>query len=85
MASKAVQRLPKGLTTALTIIGGALYIFALVGVNLVGYAVGVGGMSDILKMLVSWQGLGVLGLCFYFLCWGVLLMMHLRSLGWAKG
>lgn len=53
---------------------GAIYIIVLVAVNLVGYAVGIGGLQALLSKLNTYNGLIVLCLVFYFLAIGVSIM-----------
>jgi len=54
------------------------YIMVLVSVNLVGYAVGVGGMQVLLDKLLCLEGLRTLVASFWFLSCGVCIMSALR-------
>jgi D-alanyl-lipoteichoic acid acyltransferase DltB (MBOAT superfamily) len=68
----------------LTASAGATYIMVLIGVNLTGYATGVGGISQLLGKIGSAEGLRMVGVSFYFLTVGVLLMQYLKRKGIAK-
>ena len=70
--------------SGLGVISGATYILVVVAVNLVGYAVGVSGLTHILDKAASWEGLRVLLGSFYFLCWGVVFMAFLRRNGFSS-
>jgi hypothetical protein len=61
------------------IIFGAVYILVLIGVNLIGYAVGVSGIKIIINKLLTKSGAYVLLICFYFLCWGVYAMLQIEE------
>ena len=76
--------LPAPLYELACAIGGAVYIIVLIGVNLVGYAVGVGGVSAMMGRLQSQEGLHMILGCFYFLVVAVLLMRLLKRHGLAK-
>jgi hypothetical protein len=60
---------------------GALYIFVLVGVNLIGYSIGTQHLSLIATKFGSSEGLLSLFEAFYFLCWGVRIMFFIEGLG----
>ena len=48
----------------------------LIGVNMVGYAVGVTGTSDIVRVLLSADGLKTVIVCYFFLIIGVCIMRY---------
>ena len=52
--------LNRGAFYAMCSFGGALYIIVLIAVNLLGYAVGVGGLWTIIQRAQSWEGFIVL-------------------------
>jgi hypothetical protein len=66
------------------IFAGATYIIVLISVNLVGYAVGVGGVAHILGKLTSVGGLRILAISYYFLILAVAFMSYLKKLGISK-
>ena len=57
---------------------GAGYVMVLVGVNLVGYAIGLGGIQTILDKLLCLSGLRTLVVTFMYLSVGVCIMSALR-------
>ena len=63
--------------------GGALYIVVLIAVNLLGYAVGVGGLWTIIQRVQSWEGFIVLLVSLHFLTVGVQIMQDIDV--WRKG
>jgi hypothetical protein len=65
--TESFQRLPPTLIHLITVMSGGIYILVLVGVNLVGYAVGVTGVSSIYDKLMSWEGLRALMISYYFM------------------
>lgn len=80
-----VHTLPAPVYELLCAMGGSVYIIILICVNLVGYAVGVGGVSAIVNKLVSPEGITMILGCFYFLVIAVLLMRLLKKKGYTKG
>jgi hypothetical protein len=59
----------------------ALYIMILIFVNLVGYSIGVAGVASVIdKIFYTSEGWFVIGVSFYFLCWGVSLMSFIEKL-----
>lgn len=62
-----------------TITAGALYIIVLIGVNLVGYSVGIDGASAMLGRFYSADGCRALCCSFYFLCIGVIIMRYIEE------
>jgi D-alanyl-lipoteichoic acid acyltransferase DltB (MBOAT superfamily) len=81
--SGVLERMPAPVAALVSAMGGAVYIMVLICVNLVGYGVGVGGVSVILGKIVSVEGLQTGAVCFYFLTIGVLTMRLVRRLGWS--
>jgi D-alanyl-lipoteichoic acid acyltransferase DltB (MBOAT superfamily) len=79
-----LEKLPAVVATLVSAGTGALYIIVLIGVNLTGYAVGVGGISLIAGKLYSSDGFWTLGASFYFLSVGVLTMKLLKVYGYSK-
>lgn len=63
------------------ILAAASYIFVLIGINLLGYAVGTGGIEVISKKLYTYDGLQVLAVCYYYLIIGVNVMSTLQTAG----
>ena len=57
---------------------GAVYVMVLVGVNLVGYAMGMGGVRTILDKLLCLAGLRTLVATFMYLTMGVCIMQAVR-------
>ena len=74
-----MQSLPPSLMHLVCSMSGALYIMVLIAVNLVGYAVGVEGISGIYNKFVTYEGLAVLTGSFYFLTVGTSLMLFLEQ------
>jgi len=79
--SERMRSLPSSIFHTICTLSGATYIIVLVGVNLIGYAVGVGGVTVILNKILTWDGLVVLFVCYYFLCLAVAFMGFLQRLG----
>lgn len=79
--SKRFSSLPAMVQESLRVSAGGTYILALIAVNMLGYGVGVGGLQDMVAKASSREGLWVLGVSYYFLCWGVRLMDYLQELG----
>ena len=65
-------------------LSGSLYLLILICVNLLGYAVGVGGIMSIISKCFSLRGLVVIIVYYYFLSVGVSLMRKLRQMGFSK-
>lgn len=83
LASK-MRALPSSVFRLICILSGATYILVLIGVNLIGYSVGVGGVGSILLKLQSWEGFRMLVASYYFLSLTVGLMRLLQRLGFSK-
>lgn len=81
--SKVLERLPVFVQDLVCAMAGASYIIVLIGVNLVGYGVGVGGVSNIIAKFATTEGLQTVGCCFYFLTIAVLMMQVLKKNGWS--
>jgi protein-cysteine N-palmitoyltransferase HHAT len=79
MRTRTMQALPPTLSHLLCSVSGALYIVILITVNLIGYAVGVDGISNIYTKMVTWEGLQVMLLSLYFLTVGTSLMIYLEE------
>lgn len=80
--SRVLDRLPAPAAALVCAMSGAVYIMVLVCVNLVGYGVGVGGVTTILAKITSPEGMQTGAVCFYFLTIAVLLMQLLERVGW---
>lgn len=74
----------KFLAEMLSSVWGAFYIMVLMGVNLVGYSIGTGGMKLLLSKMVTLDGLYMLVVALYFFSVGVSFMHYLEELGWTK-
>lgn len=83
-ASPAMRGLPSSVFRLVCILSGATYILVLVGVNLVGYAVGVGGVALMLSKLHSWEGLWVVFCCYYLCSVAIGFMSFLQRMGLSK-
>jgi hypothetical protein len=79
--SKFMQGLPGSVFRTVCILAASTYVIILILVNLIGYAVGMGGIQDILSKLLTWEGLKILGVCYYFLYQAVSLMNFLERHG----
>ena len=81
--SKTMQDLPAALFQLICILSGASYIIVLVSVNMLGYAIGIGGIQIILEKAMTWEGVKVLIVCYYFLTQAVSFMNWLQLRGYA--
>ena len=79
-----MRRLSAPIQQAIEIIASALYIIILIAVNLVGYAVGTGGVRTLLVKIVSAEGVYTLLGTFYFFSVGVCIMRFLKRHGYSK-
>ena len=85
MKSPQASQLPYWLRQILCIISGASYIFILVFINLIGYAIGTNNLHLVIQKLVyidssdNTSGTPLLLITFYFLCWGVRLMFLIEE------
>ena len=79
-ALKGFQNLPTILKISIEVYSGATFIFVLIGVNMVGYAVGVTGTNDIVRVLLSTDGLKTVVVCYFFLIIGVCIMRYTERL-----
>jgi hypothetical protein len=70
---------PDLIRQSLETVASASYIFVLVSINLVGYAVGVGGVSSIFAKIFSQEGIFTLLSTFYFLVVGVCIMNSIKQ------
>ena len=82
--SQSIQAMPSPIKTLIATISGATYIFVLVCVNMVGYAVGTGGWALIAKKILSDEGRQVVWYSYYFLSVAVSFMFFLRRIGASK-
>ena len=82
--TETMRALPHSLFKVVCVLSGATYVLVLVCVNLVGYSVGVAGVKTMAVKLLTWEGLKVLLVCYYFLCIAVSFMGYLQRKGWAK-
>ena len=78
--TKQMQNLSPALLHLIQSVSGAFYIMVLIAVNLLGYAVGVEGLSSIGQKLMTSDGLKVLAVAFYFLTVGTSLMIFLEHM-----
>lgn len=78
-SSGLLPALPWMLREALCATAGAVYILVLIAVNLIGYAVGVGGIAMIANKLGNWEGFYTLCGSLYFLFIGVLVMRYIKG------
>ena len=79
--SKLMQGLPGSVFHTVCILSASTYVIVLILVNLIGYAVGMGGIKDILSKLLTWEGIKILCVCYYFLYQAVSLMNFLERHG----
>jgi len=79
IAVQAQGVIPAVVHHSVTTTAGALYIIVLIGVNLVGYSVGIDGVSTMLGRFSSADGARALCCSFYFLCIGVVLMRYIEG------
>lgn len=79
LQEEAQGAIPSAVHHFVTITAGALYIIVLIGVNLVGYSVGIDGASAMLGRFYSTDGCRALCCSFYFLCIGVILMRYIEE------
>jgi D-alanyl-lipoteichoic acid acyltransferase DltB (MBOAT superfamily) len=77
-----MQSLPSGVFRFITVLSGATYILVLIAVNLVGYAVGVGGVRQALNKLLTWDGIWVMLASYYFIAVACSFMGFLQRVGW---
>ena len=84
MSLTFVKRIPYVVLHCICVASGAVYILFLMGVNLIGYAVGTAGFVGMYDKLASREGLEALFWSFYFLCFLVKLMLFLQDRGLAK-
>lgn len=62
----------------ITVLSGATFIFVLIGVNMVGYAVGIEGTAEIVSKLISTDGLLALLYSYIILVVGVCIMNYIK-------
>jgi len=77
--TKDYCKLPSTLRGSLEVLFGAAYIFVLVGVNMVGYSVGVGGFTAVLAKLNSKEGYVALSCSYGILLIGVSIMRFITK------
>jgi protein-cysteine N-palmitoyltransferase HHAT len=82
--SKSMQTLPPVLRGGIETLSAAAYIIILIAVNLIGYAIGTGGVQTIASKLVSLNGLHTVVGSFYFLGVGVCIMNWLKRHGYSS-
>lgn len=68
--------------TILSCVASAGYIMVLMAVNLVGYALGTGGLNQLIAKVGTAEGISVLLFAAYFLSVGVGIMFYLQKIGW---
>jgi hypothetical protein len=71
--------LPPIIRQAIEVFCSAFYILVLIAINLLGYAIGVGGVSSILTKMLSQEGILTLISTFCFLLAGVCLMDFIKQ------
>ena len=76
--SEMMKSLPYSIIRLITVMSGATYIIILIAVNLIGYAIGMNGVTTILAKLISWEGFAVLLASYYLLCMAVSFMNFLE-------
>jgi hypothetical protein len=64
----------------LEIFFSALFIIVLIAVNLIGYALGMGGVSSMLQRILTQEGLWTLIGIIYFLTVGVCIMRRIEKI-----
>ena len=69
----------------LSVISGTTFIFVLIGVNMIGYSVGVSGTSDILLKFQSREGYRALACSYSILAVGVCIMKYIERLRESRG
>ena len=74
--SRSFQSLPNFIKNTIEIISGASFIFVLIGVNMVGYAVGLTGTTEIAQKLLSVDGTKTMIASFFILIIGVCIMRY---------
>ena len=79
MSTASYQHLPSSLRGLIQTICSAAYIIVLISVNLIGYSVGAGGITGIIGKFATFEGMKVIFISFYFLCWGVRIMSFLKE------
>ncbi len=77
--SATMKSLPELLFHMVAVFSGSTYILVLIGVNLIGYSVGVGSISLVMNKMLTWEGFWVIVTSYYFLCVGVNLMMFIED------
>ncbi len=75
-ASQSFQCLPNFLKITAEIFSGASFISVLIGVNMVGYAVGLTGTTEIVQKLISPNGAKTMLVSFFILLIGVCIMRY---------
>jgi D-alanyl-lipoteichoic acid acyltransferase DltB (MBOAT superfamily) len=78
-AQDVILKLPPAARHLLCAFSGSVYILVLISVNLVGYAVGVGGFASVAEKFCTWEGGKVLVISLYFLTVGTSIMIFLRD------
>lgn len=68
----------------LSALGSAFYIYILIGVNLIGYAMGLAGVTSIASKLLTWKGGQVFLGSFYFMWIGVHIMKFIQRISLSK-
>ena len=79
--SPAIKALPRIVFNFICALSGATYIMILIGVNMIGYSIGIGGVSQVLQKLLTGDGIRVLAVSYYFLFIGIKVMSLLKDLG----
>eukprot|EP01038_Epipyxis_sp_PR26KG_P010182 gene10182-13699_t len=82
--SSFMKSLPVVILNGIEVLSGSTYIIVLISVNLIGYAVGIGGISMIFEKLLTRSGLLVIGVSYYFLSVAICLMKFLKKHGFSK-
>jgi D-alanyl-lipoteichoic acid acyltransferase DltB (MBOAT superfamily) len=79
--SPTIKALPGVVFRFICTFTGATYILILIGVNMVGYSIGIGGLSLMLQKLGTAEGGQMLAVSYYFLFFGIKLMDVLKETG----
>lgn len=74
-----LQKLPSNILKIIEILSCTFYIVVLISVNLVGYAIGIGGVSSLYTRMNNKDGINTLIATVYFLSIGVCIMKWIQN------
>ena len=77
--SSILQQLPVNILKVIEILSCTFYIIILISVNLIGYAIGVGGITSLYIQMKSESGIITLLSTIYFLSVGVCIMKYIQK------